>query len=97
VRENIAVNRSIHKATMNLLIGTATGGALAAWNLFRWMHHSSPDARFNPISWSILFAISLISGPARLLYYRNHRDYFAKEMDHRSSLAKGSLKLAAKD
>jgi hypothetical protein len=83
------VNKSTHNGTINFLIGTGIAGAIAVWNLFRWMHHTSLNARFNTILWAAFFVVSLLSGLARILYFRNHRDYFAEEMDHRRSLAKG--------
>jgi len=36
------------------------------------------------------FAFSLLIIIFRIVYYRNQRDYFSEEMDHRRSLAKGT-------
>jgi hypothetical protein len=83
------VNQNARKALITPLSAIGIAAAFAALNFFRWMHRASPEARFETRLWLILFAVSVVVAIARILYYRTHRDYFAEEVEHRSSLAKG--------
>jgi hypothetical protein len=56
------------------------------------MRSRSPDAALETRIWFGLCGFSILLGIARYFYYRNRRDYFAEEMDHRRSLAKGTFK-----
>jgi len=52
------------------------------------MRSTKPDAPFQAKVWLVLCGVSVLLGVLRLIYYRNRRDYFAEEMDHRRSLVK---------
>ena len=81
---------STRRSTIRFLIGTTVGAAGAAFNAVLWMHSKRPEAQIYVKVWVVLFAGSLILAVWRVVWYRKHRDYFAEEMDHRRSLAKGS-------
>ena len=82
------MNNATQRSTIRILIGTAIGAALAAFNSVRWMHSASPGAPIWANVWLVLCGISVLSGFWRLVWYRNRRDYFAEEMNHRRSLTK---------
>jgi hypothetical protein len=82
------MNNATRRSTIRILIGTAIGAALAAFNSARWMHNAGPDAPIWAKVWLVLCGISVLSDFWRLVWYRNRRDYFAEEMDHRRSLTK---------
>jgi hypothetical protein len=79
---------STQRATSRFLMGTAVAAIGAGLNAARWMHCTKPNAAFETKFWLVLCAISVGSGLVRFLYYRNRRDYFAEEMDHRRALTK---------
>jgi hypothetical protein len=74
---------------MGYVIGTGIGAMGAAFNAVRWMHSTRPEAHWETKFWFALCAASVLLGVFRFIYHRNRRDYFAEEMDHRRSLAKG--------
>jgi hypothetical protein len=74
---------------MRFLFGTTVGATGAGLNAALWMQKTGPYARFQTRFWVIMCAVSVVSGLVRFLYYRNRRDYFAEEMDHRRALTKG--------
>ena len=82
------MNNATHRSLIRFLIGTAISAAVAAFNAVRFMHSTKPDAQFWAKVWLVLFGFSVVSGILRFLYYRNRRNYFAEEVDHRRSLAK---------
>ena len=84
------LNKSTRQATLRFLTGNAIGAISAAWIGVRWMHSTKPNAHFEAKIWFVLCALSVLMGVLRFVYYRNRRDYFAEEMDHRRALAKGT-------
>jgi hypothetical protein len=56
------------------------------------MHSPRPEAPVWAKVWPALAIFSVISCVLRFLYYRNRRNYFAEEMDHRHTLAKESIR-----
>ena len=86
------VNKSTRKATIRFLFANAIAPVGAAWLSIRYMHSPRSDGPLWGKIWLALCAISVLLGTGRFLYYRNRRDYFSEEMDHRSSLAKGPPK-----
>ena len=73
-------------------MNTAIGACAAALIAVERMHSRSPDAGLGAKIWFGLCGFSILLGIARYLYYRNRRDYFAEEMDHRRGLAKGTFR-----
>jgi len=88
----LIVNKSTRKATIRFLFGNAVAAVYAAWLSVRSMHSLRSDGPLWGKIWLALCAMSVLLGLGRFLYYRNRRDYFAEEMDHRRSLAKGPPK-----
>ena len=83
---------STRRATVRFLIGTAVGAAGALLNVLLWMHSKRPEAPIYTKLCLALLAISVTLAVLRFIWYRKHRNYFAEEMDHRRSLAKGSFR-----
>ena len=77
-----------HRSTINYVIGVAIAAIGAAINAVRWFHRTGSDAAVWTKVWIGLCAFAVIAGIFRVVYYRNRRDYFAEEMNHRRSLAK---------
>ena len=82
------MNRATRRSVIRFLMGTTIAAVGAALNLVRWMHSTKPDAPVWVRVWLGLCVLSVVSGLLRLFYYRNRRNYFADEMEHRRSLAK---------
>jgi hypothetical protein len=80
---------STRKATILFLSGTAVGAVGAFINAMHWMHSKRPGASIYAKLYFAFFGISLALCVWRVVWYRNRRDCFAEEMDHRRSLAKG--------
>jgi hypothetical protein len=78
------------RSTKRIVIGATVGAVGAAINAARWMHSPHVDAHLWARSSIVLCALSVLIIIFRILYYRNRRDCFAEEMDHRRSLAEGS-------
>ena len=76
------------RATTRFLIGTAVGAAGALLNILLWMHSKRPAAPFFTKVWIVLLT-SVLLAVLRFIWYRKHRNYFAEEMNHQRSLAKG--------
>ena len=86
------MNNPTRRSTIRFLIGTAISAAGAAVNSVRWMRSARPDAPVEAKVWLFLCAFSVVLGVGRFLYYRNRRNYFAEEMDHRRALVTKSFK-----
>ena len=84
------MNQSTRRATVRFLTGNGIAAAGAVWLFFRYMHSTRPDGPFWAKIWLVLACVSILMGLLRVLYYRNRRDYFAEEMDHRREIAKDS-------
>jgi hypothetical protein len=82
------MKKSTRRATIRFLTGNTIGAASAAWISVRWINSTRHDAPFWAKVWLVLCAVSVLLGVFRILYYRNRRDYFAEEMDHRCLSAK---------
>jgi hypothetical protein len=76
------------RATISYVVGVAIAALGAAINAVRWSHRTSVDAPVWTRVWIGLCAFAVIAVVFRVVYYRNRRDYFAEEMDHRRSLTK---------
>jgi hypothetical protein len=84
------VNSAPRRSLVRFLIGTTIGATGSAFNAVHWMHRTRPDAPVQVRIWLVLCVLSVVSALLRFLYYRNRRNYFAEEMEHRRSLAKGT-------
>jgi len=82
------VSNATRRATIRFVVGEAIAGLAAAFNFVRWMQSTRPDARVEAKIWLVLCVLSVALGFSYFLYYRNRRNYFAEEMEHKRSLAK---------
>ncbi len=80
---------STRKAMIRFLFGTAVAAAGALLNAILWMHSKRVEASSFTKFWFVLFAVSILLGTLRFIWYQKHRDYFAEEMDHRRALTRG--------
>jgi hypothetical protein len=81
-------NNATHRSTIRFLIGTTMGAAPPAFNSVLWMHSKRPEAPLQANICFVLCAFSAAAGILRARYYRNRRNYFAEEMDHRHTLVR---------
>ena len=86
------MDKATRRSTIRFLIGTAIGAVGAGLDSVRWMHCTRPDAILWAKVSALCCALSVILGVSHFIYYRNRRNYFAEEIDHRRSLAKGSFR-----
>jgi hypothetical protein len=77
------------RATTRFLIGTAVAAAGALLNILLWVHSKRPEAPFFTKVWIVLLITSVLLAVLRFIWCGKHRNYFAEEMNHRRSLAKG--------
>ena len=87
------VKNPTRRATRNFVIGSGIAAIGAAISTARLMRTSRPGTAVWAKLWLALCILSVIAIVLRFIYYRNRRDYFAEEMDHRRSLAKGLFKV----